>query len=244
MHDRCEAFYNGAWTVEDAAAGRLTCDRERANFARCARPPLPPRSDPPARFVAGCRPALDRHYNGRWTREALAAGALSPLTPELEHFLVFQEDYAHLKVHRTEWFIFDERLRLCGAIDVVYWDERLQAYVIYDYKRARDLKLAPAGAYDTKYGTSLATAHTYDTNYWHYCVQLMAYKLILERNYGIAIAEMWLIWLHPFQPSYRLLQVHWDAPLMAALVAQRQLDLLAPWAPQAPPGAPEPVDTA
>jgi hypothetical protein len=146
----------------------------------------------------------------------------------LEYFLLFQDDHKHLKPYRTEWFIYDERLKICGDIDVVFWDERLQSYVIYDYKRTRNLNTDPRGDYERPYGTSLASAHLYDLKYKHYCVQLMTYKLILERNYGISIAEMWLIWLHPDQPTYRLIQVHWDEALMKMLMGQRSLQLLRP----------------
>jgi hypothetical protein len=36
-----------------------------------------------------------------------------------------------------------------------------------------------------------------DTNYWHYTIQLNAYKHILERNYGFKIKELVLIAIHP-----------------------------------------------
>lgn len=207
MHECIEDFYNGKWSLETLAAAEEAGDNRFSARAQ-------------EHFRAFVRefPHLERFYNGRWTRAQLEQGTTSLLTPEMEHFLRFYDDHPHLVAFRTEWYVFDEALRLVGAIDMLFWDTRLQAYVIYDWKRARALRRRN---WDGDTGHAWWSAHLPDANVEHYRLQLCIYALILERNYGIRVAEMWLVRLHPEGDNYEKVQVHWDEATMANLVATR-----------------------
>ncbi len=207
MHEMAEDHENGQWSL-------ATLDEQEAlglnDFAK--------RFQDHFRAFTDEFPHLAHFYNRRWTRAQLDAGATSLLPPELEHFLRFKHDHPHLVPYRTEWFVFDEALRLVGAIDMLYWDTRLQQYCIYDWKRSRALR---DHHYDGATGTAWQNGHMEDCNVQHYRLQLCTYKLILERNYGIQIAELWLVRCHPDADNYQTLQVHWDEALMANMAAAR-----------------------
>jgi len=212
MHETIEDFYNGKWTLADLEQQE---HQGRNDFSH--------RFHDHFRAFTTEFPHLEKYYNLRWTREQLDAGTTSLLPPEMEHFIRFQDDHPYLVPYRTEWFVFDEGLRLVGAIDMLFWDERLQAYCIYDWKRARALRTSD---YNGKMGTAFWSQHVPDCNVQHYRLQLCTYKLILERNYGIKIAEMWLVRCHPEANNYQKVQVHWDQAMMTNFVADRALHVV------------------
>ena len=59
---------------------------------------------------------------------------------EFEQFLKFREDYPYLEPFRTEWTIYDRKLRIAGSIDMVYKDTRDNTFHIYDWKRSKGFK--------------------------------------------------------------------------------------------------------
>lgn len=133
---------------------------------------------------------------------------------EFKQFLQFRQDYAHLKPYRTEWTVFYEEYKICGSIDMVYYNEKTQSYEIYDWKRSREI------VYDDSYGKTASTSgleHLPDTNYWHYSLQLNIYKRILEDKYGIRITGMYLICLHPEHDTYERIEIR---------VLSREMDIV------------------
>lgn len=77
------------------------------------------------------------------------------------------------------------------------------AFVIYDWKRSKEIKS------DNPFGSGLAPLeHLPDTNYWHYTMQLNVYKWILETYYGLVIADLYLVILHPDHHSYRRMRLN------------------------------------
>jgi hypothetical protein len=76
-------------------------------------------------------------------------------------------------------------------------------FVIYDWKRSKEIKT------ENKFGSGLAPLeHLPDTNYWHYTLQLNVYKWILEKYYGLEVADLYLVILHPDNSSYRRMRLN------------------------------------
>ena len=125
--------------------------------------------------------------------------------PEWQYFLRFARDYQHLKPYRTEWMIFDEELKIAGSIDMVFENED-GTLSIYDWKRCKEINSENTW---NKFSTNEVISHLPDTNYWHYSLQLNTYKAILERKYGKQVKELYLVKLHPDNPSetYELIEV-------------------------------------
>jgi ATP-dependent exoDNAse (exonuclease V) beta subunit len=113
-------------------------------------------------------------------------------SPEWDMFKKFVKDYHNLIPYRTEWLIYDEKLKLAGSIDMVYKNDD-GSVSIYDWKRCKEIK------YDTEWNemaSKKCIKHLPNTNYWHYSLQLNIYRKLLERNYGLKVKELFLIQLH------------------------------------------------
>jgi hypothetical protein len=118
---------------------------------------------------------------------------------EFKFFHDFRRDFPELVPYRTEWMVYYEELKLSGSIDMVFFDTAKQEYLIYDWKRSKEI------VFDNVYGRHAKTAcisHLPDTNFWHYSLQLNTYKMILQDKYGLKIGGMFLVVLHPNQNTY------------------------------------------
>ena len=134
-------------------------------------------------------------------------------TPEWRYFLKFWADHgADLEPYRSEWEVFtdslvpvagERKIKLCGSIDMVYRRKSNGKFVIYDWKRSKEIKS------DNPFQSGLAPVdHLPDTNYWHYTLQLNVYKWILEQYYDVEVEDLYLVILHPDAPSYRRMRLN------------------------------------
>jgi len=131
---------------------------------------------------------------------------------EFQHFLRYFDKHEHLKAFRTEWEVFDERLRLAGSIDMCYKDERDDKFVLCDWKRSKGISKEnkwKKGQHPLNYLD--------DCNFIHYSLQLNIYRRILKLNYNVEVKEMFLVRLHPNALTYEKI----DVPIM-----EREVDLL------------------
>lgn len=124
---------------------------------------------------------------------------------EWEYFIEFIRDFPHLKPYRTEWMIFDEEIKIAGSVDMIYENED-GTLSIYDWKRSKEIK---ATNWFNKFALTECIRHIRDTNFWHYALQLNIYKMILEKNYGKIVKELFLVKLHPNNEtkSYELISL-------------------------------------
>ena len=126
-------------------------------------------------------------------------------TPEWRYFMNFWNDHGHdLVPYRTEWEVWAEEYRLTGSIDMIFYRKSDDSYVIYDWKRSKDIKVNNDFGGRALYPLD----HLHDTNYWHYSLQLNVYRWFLETHYGLKISDMYLIVLHPDNKNYRRLRLN------------------------------------
>lgn len=111
---------------------------------------------------------------------------------EFDYFQNFIKDNANLVPFRSEWLIYDEELKLSGSVDMLFINED-GTLSIYDWKRCKSLEKFVSYNQFALHPIS----HVPDTNFWHYSIQLNTYKLIIERNYGYKIKDMYLVCIHP-----------------------------------------------
>lgn len=125
-------------------------------------------------------------------------------TPEWRYFMNFwQEHGADLEPYRTEWEVWSAEHKLAGSIDMVFRRKSDGKYLIYDWKRSKDIKT------DNSFQSGLGpVSHLPDCNYWHYSLQLNVYRWILENLYGLDIADMYLLILHPDNGNYRRMRLN------------------------------------
>ena len=123
---------------------------------------------------------------------------------EYQYYRNFRKDFLFLKPYRTEWMVYYEELKISGSIDMVYYNTEDNKYYIYDWKRVKEIK------YDDQfcdYSQTPCLNNMPNLNFWHYSLQLGIYKKILEDKYGLKIAGMYLVVLHPENKNYERIQV-------------------------------------
>lgn len=139
---------------------------------------------------------IECFYNG-WT--------VTNESTEFAFFRRFHEDTKdELVPYRTEWMIYHEELKISGSVDMVFYRPRDDTYLIYDWKRCREI--VKESLYH-KVAKTPCIRHLPDTNYWHYALQLNTYKAILEEKYGIRVSELCLVCLHPDNANHSYLRI-------------------------------------
>jgi hypothetical protein len=125
-------------------------------------------------------------------------------TPEWRYFMNFWKDHgADLEPYRTEWEVWSAEHKLAGSIDMIFRRKSDGKYLIYDWKRSKDIKT------NNQFQTGLGPlSHLPDCNYWHYSLQLNVYRWVLENLYGLEIADMYLLILHPDNGNYRRMRLN------------------------------------
>lgn len=118
---------------------------------------------------------------------------------EMHLFQEFVQAHPHLEPYRSEWMIFHEEWRLAGAVDMVFRNTTDGTFHIYDWKRCKQIQKTNAF---NECALTACIADYPDTNYWHYALQLNTYKAILEAKYGLHIADLCLVILHPDQERF------------------------------------------
>jgi hypothetical protein len=124
---------------------------------------------------------------------------------EWKYFINFIRDHMHLKPYRTEWFIYDEDVKIAGSIDIVY-ENPDGTLSIYDWKRSNNI--TRINDYNV-FANAPIICHLPDSNFWHYAMQLNTYKYILESKYDKKIKDLFLVRLHPESEdnNYELIQL-------------------------------------
>lgn len=121
-------------------------------------------------------------------------------TPEWRYFKNFWADVSgDLVPYRSEWEVWSEEHKLAGSIDMIFYRKSDDSYVIYDWKRSKEIKTEAFGG-QTGFGPA---GHLPDCNYWHYTLQLNVYRWFLETFYDLRVSDMYLIILHPDNKNYK-----------------------------------------
>jgi len=122
-----------------------------------------------------------------------------------------------LEPFRTEWEVWSEEHKLAGSIDMIYRKKSDGTFVIYDWKRSKEIKTS--NDWESGYGP---VNHLPNCNYWHYTLQLNVYKWFLETFYGCVVSDLYLIILHPDNKNYRRLRLNILTEEVEAMLACRK----------------------
>ena len=128
-------------------------------------------------------------------------------TTEWKYFTNFWNDVSgDLVPYRSEWEVWSDEYKLAGSIDMIFYRKSDDSYVIYDWKRSKEIKKDNTFKNDnTGYGP---VEHLPNANYWHYTLQLNVYRWFLETYYNIKISDMYLVIIHPDNNNYRRLRLN------------------------------------
>jgi hypothetical protein len=119
-------------------------------------------------------------------------------TCEWEYFMDFWREHGDdLEPFRTEWEVWAEEIKLAGSIDMIFRRKSTGEFLIYDWKRSRQIKT------ENRFQSGLGPlGHLPDCNYWHYALQLNVYRWILQTHYNMKITELAILIFHPENKGY------------------------------------------
>jgi hypothetical protein len=115
----------------------------------------------------------------------------------LQRFLI---ENKFLTWKTSELRIFNEKYRIAGSIDAIFYHEYENSFVILDWKRSKEIKYK---SYD--FGKH-PIENVMDTNYWHYSLQLNMYKYLLSLE-NFKVEKMYLLHVNPENFEYKLIAV-------------------------------------
>lgn len=142
----------------------------------------------------------DFMYNGKFEH----CEEKGDVSVELGYFSNFVAD-TPLTPFRVEWPVFDEAHLVAGTIDLACRNANGEIE-LYDWKRSA--KLPDENKYQHGKGE---LCHVGDSSLHHYYLQQNMYRYILENNYGLHVAKMNLVALHPELDGYKILPVpRWE----------------------------------
>jgi ATP-dependent exoDNAse (exonuclease V) beta subunit len=125
-------------------------------------------------------------------------------TIEWKYFKNFWNDMKDdLVPYRSEWEVWSEEYKLAGSIDMVFYRKSTDSYVIYDWKRSKEIKTTN----DWEKGIG-PLEHLPSSNYWQYTLQLNIYKWFLETYYGLKITELCIVIFYPENSNYKLFRLN------------------------------------
>lgn len=137
---------------------------------------------------------------------------------EWKYFTNFWNDVSdNLVPFRSEWNVWSEEYKLAGSIDMVFYNKSTNSYVIYDWKRSKEIKTT------NPWEQALdPISHLPSCNYWQYTLQLNAYRWFLETYYGLKISDMCIVVFHPDNNNYKLYHLNrLDDEISDMLVARK-----------------------
>jgi ATP-dependent exoDNAse (exonuclease V) beta subunit len=144
--------------------------------------------------------AIEQYFHGH--PELIEPATL--LTKEWRFFNNFWRSVKEdLVPYRSEWEVWSEEYKLAGSIDMVFYRKSDNSYVIYDWKRSKEIKM------DNPWEKGHEPVeHLPNSNYWHYTLQLNTYRWFLETYYGLRISDMCIVIFHPDNTNYQLFHLN------------------------------------
>ena len=133
------------------------------------------------------------------------------ITRELASFHRFIKEWEPVP-YRTEWKICDDVHHIAGTIDFLAQNKQGE-FIMFDWKRSNKIGLLNGNRFTACNQNSFhrhaygLLAHIDDMPYNHYCLQQNLYRFILKRHYGIELAGMYLVVLHPDYATYHCVPV-------------------------------------
>jgi hypothetical protein len=103
---------------------------------------------------------------------------------------------------KSEFIVYDLEYKISGMLDQLFYNVKMNCLDIYDWKTNKEIKTV------NQYQKMLLPVnHLDDCNYWEYSLQLNLYKWIIEKNTGIKIGNMCVIWLNQNNSDFQLFKI-------------------------------------
>jgi len=114
----------------------------------------------------------------------------------------FYKDHKHLLPVRCELVLYDKEYGVAGQVDLLAYDTITKELILIDYKTDKKFEIK------SKFGTTLQTPFDYlpDCELTNYSLQTYMYKHILEKNTGVKINKIMIVWFNAEQPNYKIIK--------------------------------------
>ena len=122
----------------------------------------------------------------------------------IKSFHGFYKKHQHITPIRSELVVGDiDASKVCGTIDLLAYNEEIDAFEIYDYKTNK--KFTTSNSFREKY-TNRHISHLDVCDLNSYSLQQSLYKFIIEKYTDIKIANMYLVWFNREDTSCEKIQ--------------------------------------
>lgn len=113
----------------------------------------------------------------------------------------YKDTFNKLIPIKTEYVVFDELWGLAGMMDILFWNVKKKCFQIWDWKTNKEFTMLPEFNKKFKYPLYMDDSHLN-----MYSLQLSTYKSILERNTGIKIEGMYVVWFNEVNENYKIVE--------------------------------------
>jgi len=115
----------------------------------------------------------------------------------------FIAEHGHLLPIRSELVVGDlDTGLICGMMDLLVYDEKIEGYAIYDYKTNK--RFSYSSRFNKKFCKPLSDIECCEFN--DYSIQLSLYKIFIERYTSLKIKEMNILWFHNSNEECQLIK--------------------------------------
>lgn len=122
------------------------------------------------------------------------------------YFKQFEKDHPHLQIVRTEMNVGFPNLRVCGQMDLLYYNTLTGEYIIVDIKRTKNVGVNKGHSSSTdmlgiwsSFPDSYVMGYTIQQNMY---LQELTHMCKLFNMTPLKVAALWLLVIHPINPSY------------------------------------------
>ena len=161
-------------------------------------------------------------YNKEKVIEEFGYDVIAPVWDKLKHICesFYKKFNDKLIPIGLEQIVGSRDYDIAGAIDFLAYSKKLDAIIILDYKTNKEIKF---NSYKDK-KMLFPLDNIPDCNYYHYCLQLAIYKLIIEHETNLKLSnKKWLIWMNEINDDFILYECeNLEAEAMKILEARRK----------------------
>jgi len=137
-----------------------------------------------------------------------------------KHVDMFKKDMlGKLIPIRTEMVVYDKESLIAGMMDMLFYNVRYNTLQIYDWKTNKDFSMTSKN----RLKGSLYLLH--DCDYNIYSLQLSMYKRIIERNTGIKLGDMYVVWFSHKNTKYEIIKMK-DMSYFVDIIINERIDEL------------------
>ena len=120
-----------------------------------------------------------------------------------EQFLSFAKDVKNVLIPiRSEVVVGDEEIGICGMVDMLFYNKKMEEYQLWDWKTSTRIRRR---SYFNKQ-MLFPLDHLDECEFNSYSLQLATYKYIIERNTNIKLGNSYIVWFNEKNASYEVIK--------------------------------------